>query len=376
MNINETGRYIVHLVFSVLNSTNPSPKPEGVSFEDIYNLSGKHNLTVICLHAIEKLDEKPEEELYEKWKKKAENARILSILQMTENENILKSMTDHEIRCLPLKGILLKEMYPMPELRETADLDILIDKKDQQNARIVMEQLGYEVESFDQFNEDSYRKVQFVHVEMHNQLVTEFSADQMNGTIDEIKHPFEYSIETDRKYEYRMTDENFYIFLIVHLAKHYLYSGVGIRPFADIYLFRKIKHLNYDYIASRLEKMGLLEFAENVEKLIQFWLSGQDMSDELYKMENMVFSSGSFGNAEGKILNIISKGKRSSISYALYRIFPPYHLMILLYPTLRRRKICLPVYWLHRLVFKGIPGIPGFAKEMETFRRIRNKEEQ
>jgi len=64
----------------------------------------------------------------------------------------------YKILYIPLKGCLVKEMYPKPEYREMSDLDILVKRGDAAKLKPVMESLGYQCERFGFEKDDSYTK--------------------------------------------------------------------------------------------------------------------------------------------------------------------------------------------------------------------------
>ena len=76
-------------------------------------------------------------------------------------------------------------------------------------------------------------------------------------------------------YEYRLSDEDFYVFLIAHIAKHYRFGGTGIRSLLDLYVYEKsLTDLDFKYIEGELEKIGLLVFYKKINAITFNWYSG------------------------------------------------------------------------------------------------------
>lgn len=377
MNEAMTGRYMIHLIYSLLNHTKPDEKPDDIPFEDIYRMSVKHNVCVMTLSAIEQLQTKPDDQLYRKWDRKRNAAIAQSVVQLLERDSILQMFEKEQIEVLPLKGCHLKEMYPKPEYREMADLDMLIHQTDRLKVRKIMESLGYETEKFEDSKDDSYRKAPFMHVEIHNRLFDEITLSQMNVNIDLLKQPFDHAQKQADSSQYSLKPEDFYVYLIIHNAKHALINGCGIRQFIDLDIFRSNYKMDECYIHEQLGHTDIEWFASDAEKLVSCWRSGQPVPENLKEMEEIIFSSGSYGNHESKIRNHIRRaekgGRKSAFRYMMFRLFPDYSFMKAIYPVLRKAPFLMPILWIYRLLFKGLPKMRKYKDEYNTYLDIHSK---
>ncbi|MBE6109026.1 MAG: hypothetical protein E7194_01255 [Erysipelotrichaceae bacterium] len=378
MNEKETGRYIVHLLLSLLKGQKPDEKPDQISFADVYEMAVKHNVCSMTLSAVDQLDNKPDQELYNQWNMKRLAAAAQGIVQINERDSILRAFEQNHIDSIPLKGCLMKDMYPKQEYREMSDLDILIHEDDQKKVRDIMESLGYTTASFMEAKDDSYRKPPFMHVEMHNRLFENVTAERLSIHIDPLLHPFDYAKNTGTGCRYELSWNDFYIYMIAHNAKHYLFAGCGIRQFIDLWVFRKTHEIDVNYVNSMLSMSKLKEFADQSAQLIDAWANNLTLSAELEEMEEIIFSAGSYGTDESRIRNhmrrAFSKGNKTRIQYLRYRVFPPYSLMKAAYPVLEKLPVLLPFCWIYRFVFKGIPDILKFLKEFTQFEKINTDE--
>lgn len=355
MNRTETGEYIVHLIFSLLNNERPKEKPEGITFEDIYRMAVSHNVSVMTLSAIDMLDVKPSEELYGEWDRRRSISSAQGTVQLFERDSIFQKLEENHIEYIPLKGCILKEMYPKQEYREMTDLDIVVHEKDQAAVGCLMESLGYASDGLDdKKKDDSYRKEPFMHVEMHRHLLSSFQFRRMHIDDDFMQNPFDYAEPAAVNYRYQFTDSDTYYYLLMHLAKHYLINGAGIRQFIDLAVFRKHRQIDADYVRNKLEKNGLAQFMSDTEQLLSVWENDIKAHESIADMERIIFESGSFGSVASKVDNqrkLMKLSKDTSIvKYLEHRLFPPYKLMIDYYPKLKRAPILLPVYWVYRLI--------------------------
>ena len=72
-----------------------------------------------------------------------------------------------------------------------------------------------------------------------------------------------------RGWEYRFSDDDFYLHLVSHAFKHYDASGCGIRFLVDqlVFLRARGKGLDRPYLADELSKLGLRDFEQWTRRL-------------------------------------------------------------------------------------------------------------
>ena len=373
-----TGRYAVHLIDSLLQGTAPENKPEEISFEDLYRLSVFHNVSTMCLSALKKTDQVIEPELLKKWENRSALSTGQSMTQLHERKSIYEALEENKIDYLPLKGCLLKDMYPDPNYREMSDLDILIREKDADQIKSLMENMGYTCSAFRQYVHDGYYRKPFMHVEMHYRL---FSEDHFQKRGWDVTHsdffinPWKYAHKADGC-RYRFDEDDLYVYLIMHLAKHYLGSGAGIRQFTDLYFLNQNLQLNIDAVYEKLDQFGLKEFCITAEHLVEMWYQGREPDEKTSEMESIVFRSGSYGTQDISLNRQMDKYEKEHSSstflahYMRERLFPSYGELKNQYPGLRDHPERLPVYWTKRILTKGVQAVPQKLKDAKAISRI------
>ena len=119
-------------------------------------------------------------------------------------------------------------------MRQSTDLDIYVEDKYTEKAKNILEKMGFVTERFShKMQDDSYFLNNYVHVEIHRKLISNKCPwdDKCGEIIDRIK-------KTDNSdYEYEMSCEDFYLYMIGHMAKHMKYSGIGIRMVVDVWVY-------------------------------------------------------------------------------------------------------------------------------------------
>ena len=374
-----TGKYIVSLIKALLDGSRPEEKTDDISFEDVYALAKKHHILNMCFYAIEQLETKPDDTLYAEWRKQVTVSSAQSQIQLSERNTIIEALKKNEIDCLPLKGCFLKEMYPHTDYREMADLDILIRKEDQARVKEVMESLGYHTKMYDSTNHDVYDKPPFMDVEMHVALFGESGRERFHAADEKIpliEEPWKHALCTEQPYVYRFTPEDTYIFLILHLAKHFNGSGTGIRQFVDILVYNQKYDLDKEYVYQTLAAARMDDFCRQAEVLVDAWFNNGKMSEELEEMEAYIFTSGVYGNMFNRIRNRLdymdndNNVSSSASRYVLMRTFPALNTMRRLYPFLKKYPYLLPLTWIHRLISKIFTKDSPALRELEALERV------
>ena len=270
--------------------------------------------------------------------------------QMKLAKQIFALFDQEKIDYMPLKGILLKDLYPRPEMRVMGDIDVLIKTEQYKNIKPIMHQL-----SFQEFAESDHELIwshNEFHVELHKRLIPSYNEDFYSYFGDGWQLAKKKSATL-----YAMTDEDMLIYLFTHFAKHYRDGGIGIKQTVDLWLFRE-KHLdlNEEYIRRELSKLKLCAFYDNVLKTLDVWFSDAPSSDVTDLITNVIFKSGVFGNKSSHVLSqeiraTARSGKSTSKAARLINLaFMPYSSMCIKYPFLKRVPILLPVMWVVRWI--------------------------
>ena len=260
----------------------------------------------------------------------------------------------NEIPYIPLKGAVLRSLYPEPFMRTSCDTDIMVNPGDvDKAARLIKSELGGKAE----WSGDHDIPIYFengTHIELH----FSFSGLPFGGE-EIMKDVFSKStLKHGTAFCYEMPDDLFYYYHIAHMAKHIKNGGCGIKPFIDLYLLDKQKGNGR---AETLKRGGLYEFSQNTSKLSSIWMSGKMPSGELLDLAKYILRGGSYGNQKTK-----ARQNSSELQNAAGRIFLPYSKLKFHYKELENHKWLYPycaVKRLLRLAFKTLPGIISTSRK-------------
>lgn len=350
-----TAEYLAELIHAQLENRKPVPIPEGIFVEDLVRLSSRNHMNYLLLGALLRTDNLPDE-----WKPTLRNRVMQSVLhtgmQVMELRAIEKRFEEKQIACQPMKGARMKFFYPAPEMREMSDLDILIWEESMEKAAAELLDMGYELDQAIKHH-DIYKKKPYMVVEAHRAMY--------DKTVDSTQ--YEYFKNMSRavlkegcSYIYDFTTEDFYIYMIAHMAKHFYTMGCGIRNLLDIYIYRQKfgKDMDEKYLVKELGTLGLATFTMHMEKLAFIWMSGEKGEEFYEQLFEYMLDSGIYGKDENGIWNKFCEEKMkdkevSRLQLKMWYWFPPLHYMAEYYPWLEDHHYLLPVAWVVR-GFKGI----------------------
>ena len=278
-------------------------KIDTMDLDALYALCKEHSISALVSSVLlEHIREK--REWYTKWSEEQMKALYRDMNFATERAKILAFLEKNGIWYMPMKGIVLKDYYPQPELREFADNDILIDASRAGDVREFMLKNGYRAKEGDSGHVDEYEKEPCFNFEMHralyhtnNPVFYDYYKDVKNRLLK----------DDGNRFGYHFSDEDFYVFMVSHAYRHYRDNGVGIRSLSDIYVYNKAlgETLDYGYIEEQLANIDSLDFEKQMRDLARkaFGDSNPAFSEVEEKVLLYYFGSGTFGTEEQAAIN-------------------------------------------------------------------------
>ena len=193
-----------------------------------------------------------------------------------------------------------------------------------------MEQLGFQVKSFGNANDDDYVKPPVSNIEMHRALFSDLHDRKLYEYYRDIRNRL--IKDEDNHYGYHFRADDFYIFIIAHECKHYYMGGTGLRSLLDTYIILQKKQLDMRYVETETEKLGVADF-ERLNRSLSLKLFSYRTRKELelidvsltaeeQQMLNYILSSGTYGTLDHRIENEVNKSG-GKLQYLIKRIFGP-----------------------------------------------------
>ncbi|WP_303138223.1 nucleotidyltransferase family protein [uncultured Eubacterium sp.] len=342
----------------------------------IYYIAKKHNLVSIMAQAMEKLGFESDSDIWKRWLKEKNQLIYKSVLMDVEREAIQDFFEKNNIWYMLLKGMVIRKYYPAPELREMADNDILFDNKYSKEVYEFMTARGYKSDDYNKGYHDEYLKPPAYNFEMHRQLVSskerpkwyEYYKDVKSILIKDTNENRETAVNSESNNtsnQFYFSDNDFYVYFIVHTYKHFLNSGMGLRTVLDVYLYvsNLQEKLDFDYIEEQLKKLDAYDF-EQTFRSIAFKMFDENLEDRKWwdlfdvkeqEMLSYVLDAGTYGNLENSVAHKMgyTKGEKKKTSdkakYIFRRLFPSMDTIEEFFPFFYKHKWAIPFLYIYRI---------------------------
>ena len=359
--------YLIHLVRCAIHDLQPRELPDGMRFERVYEWGDYHQVANIAFYSVEKLQNKPEAKLYSKWENCRNQAIVVDINQSYAAQEIREALREAGVRSLEVQGTAIKPLYPQPDYRTMSDIDFIVDQENIPKVRAVLERLGYECEEVYRVELNARRPPNIL-VEMHTEY---FLQDCQYRPV--MHSPFD-AVAGDGKCEINA----FYLYNILHIAKHYFYSGCGIRRVLDAYyLDQKLGPcIDGAYVQGKLKRAEAAEFTEEFMSLARAWFGKEEQDLPRSKMAVYILRSGVHGSCFNEQKNQLEKTLDTTEGFSKQKYFLSRFLgnradLQTRYPVLKRYKILYPFCWVWRLLCVLKPNrIRRIKQEVKAVKEI------
>lgn len=313
------------------------------SWDHLFELATKHDLAHLVGYALKTSGIQIDDDLQRECNRSMDMAMFRYVKLNHELELISQTLSQAQIRFIPLKGAVIRKYYKEPWLRTSSDVDILVDVSNYERAKqLLMDQLKYSPVST--CNHDiSFLTPNKIHVELHHILIDAAApVASVTSTVWERSAP-----SSSNPFCYEMSDEMFYFYHIAHMAKHFENGGCGIRPFLDVWVLNHSFDFDQQKRYELLDVAGLVPFAKAAEDLSEVWLGNRAYTPLTRDLELYTLHGGTYGTIGNRVVvqQVISGSK---FSYLMSRIFLSFHELKEKYPQLEKRKWLYPFYQVKR----------------------------
>ncbi len=347
----------------------PALGPE--SWVNLLRSAEGQELLPLVFHAVYRLPSFKEldKTVFEDYQSRSLRAATRQIVQANEFLTLLLHAQATGLDPVVMKGIIVRNLYPLPMLRSSVDEDLLIlpNQVEAYHQFLLSEGLSCDVPDVSTEQEPSYHKASSpTYIELHTSpLPADSDAyGDCNALFDGVlNRTVTVQIEDVTVRTLEPTDH--LLFLICHAYKHFLHSGVGIRPVCDIGMFSQAygTEIDWNTVLSACYSISIDRFAAALFRISEKHL-GFDMPDafagidvdETDLLDDML-SGGLYGTADidrlhssNMTLEAVSANKSGKHRGGLlHSVFLPAKSLSSRYPYLRRFPVLLPVAWSQRI---------------------------
>ena len=241
---------------------------------------------------------------------------------------------------MPLKGLIIRDCYPKPAMREMSDNDILFDKRFEDVVRKQMKKERYKTQS--DYRHIDCKKKPCYHFEIHMNCYVE---GDNPAFLNYYKNIEDRLIKDGLAYSF--SKEDFYIYQVCHHYNHNQGTGTGLRPLMDTYVYLKNNGLNFDYIDQEMKKLQISDFELLCRNLANKLFSNPEKFPKLDSQETEFFEKAMRTSAYGSVKPVLEKRYKdlleSNTSLIRY-MFPPYKFFEERHIRFAKHKALLPYY--------------------------------
>ncbi|WP_053984369.1 nucleotidyltransferase domain-containing protein [Niameybacter massiliensis] len=310
-----------------------------------------------------------DEQLYEKWKKETFRTGTSQIQHVCQVSRILSHFRTLGIDVIVLKGLVIREYYPRPELRTMCDADLLVHEKDLKIIEEILLEEGYHAE------EASPVHIKYTHprcyaIEIHWTIRDERIFEEIDALEAGLwQEAISVSVNGIEVLGLGLEDQIAH--LCVHMATHLSVGGFGIRQLIDLVLLVQAKRhvIQWNILRKKIKRWNLSHFTVAVFKMAEvlFQLEFPVALNKLGSVKKQVvleliedmWAAGVHGKRDASrvLAHELAKdveGKKSSEESSVLHNFldflcPPQEKLSDKYAYGKRHKVLLPIAWIHHL---------------------------
>ncbi len=282
------------------------------------------------------------------------------------------------ITAIVLKGAATASFYPVPELRKSGDVDLLIpEQADFERACTLLTENGfYRLKNQKALHHVELKNDEGISVEVHHTLAEPFESRQINSFLKELLP--EYGKNTVKNSSwgvpfYQPKEAYHAFYLLLHMLQHFLRSGFGLKYLCDWAVFwnREIAAEEKARFSELIQKSGTEGFVSVLTKCcveylglkegnVRFLLDAPPEEELVLEFLYEVLKGGEFGKEQHNRMVAM----RGTGIFAYFLEF--HHQMHLNYPKSGNIFLCWPVLWILTLA--------RFLHNNRTIRKVSGRE--
>lgn len=388
--MNNTQKQIIYMLSAAIRKKNVKFRSdEKINWNEVLEESEAHKVTPLIYSSINRAEALNimDESTLSTLKKNVFKSSITQSSHIKNVASVLERFNNAGIPIIVLKGLVVRDYYPIPDLRTMCDADVLVHEEDLEKVSALMISLG-----FNQIKEKDDHGAHIVFYkgstvfEVHWTLINDrfFKGDKSfeDKLWDDAMDVTVGGVKTKS-----LSLEDLAVHLCTHMAVHLAYSGFGVRQLTDlVVLVEKKGHLiDWKAFLNKSKECGVYTFAiaifnicnrlfdmempkeikgekniknKYIEQLIQdifdSGVHGKKSNDRVFAAE-FAFDQGE-GAADGSV---------SIIKKFMKLLFPPIRQMSDKYNYAKKFILLAPIAWIHHLIEGILNKDYNFSSKMK-----------
>lgn len=317
-------------------------------------------------------------------------AAISNVMRRGALLQLLGEMEAAGIPAVLIKGYAVADCYAVPESRMSADADVWVDPKDEERACDFLKRQGFTIQPrWEKGHHAVCHHPRIGCVELHVILYDEIVEDVWFGKMDGkefVQEPYQTIRSEDGSFRTLGYTDHF-IFLVLHMVKHFIISGFTLQMMLDVALYLKqhaglidterfwktVGGLHYDRLVHSVlwamikycgfEQSDFPGVASAAPEQVDMILNDLEQGGWMGSNNKQDREEGWYEYNRQKLVR--RNGRASYFVYMLrwklgqYKaaLFPERASLAARYPYVKKYPFLLPAAWLHRLIFRGFKAI-------------------
>ncbi len=341
-------KFLIYLVNCAINEKKAETYFFDIDFDYLYKIAEETMFASVIYNVLLSSSNRSEisNETIKKFEDNYNKNLFKDINQQFELKSIIEFCEKNKIKNLPLKGSVLKYIFPRTDIRVMGDIDIWVEKDGIKKVKNYLKDNDYKLKNTNSYNSE-YIKEPVMILELHNLITVSQNKDifeYLNNTvIDNLINSDNYN------YSYKMKIEDLYLHILEHCVKHYEIGGISIKMLTDFYILNKkyISKFNAEKISKlnkQIEVFGYTNINRTIVDLSYKWFSinGEGLCND--EFSNCIINNRSYGTLQNAIINSNYK-KINLFHYTLRWLFPPVKRIKKLYYTALTKPYLVPFYY-------------------------------
>ena len=236
----------------------------------LFDIANKHGVLALLYEVLENRTDILENEM-KRLKVVSRKIILQNYHLLFLGKSIIQLLKENSIDVVLLKGSGTSEFYPVPELRKSGDIDILLlEPQNLSKAQELIENAGL-IKLDEQLanHHVAYKTKENIEIELHTMFAEPFDNRKTNKYFENIqKNCASHVVWREVMGVMLPVFEDAYhaFYLLLHMLQHFLRSGFGLKLFCDWIAFwkREISIEQKNEFLRLVEESGLKKFAQTV----------------------------------------------------------------------------------------------------------------
>ena len=373
--MNKTQKQLIEMINLAIHGRKINfDENEIVNWDELLEEARQHSVTSLIYSSINRssIIKSLDKESLGSLKKQVFYSGINQVRHIKQTADILKELREESIEVIVLKGLVVRYLYPNPDLRTMSDADIIVHKDDLEKISEILVKMNYkQTKHEDEHGAHIVFNKENSCIEVHWTLLNEdfFKGDR---SFEDSLWDNAMTVKVGEAEALSLSWEDLAVHLCVHMASHFSHKGFGVRQLCDLVLVveKKGKEIDWILFNEKIKKCKLEKFTAAIfnacKKLFNMEIPKElnSIYDINEKTINLViddiFEAGVFGNKNtdnmfGRELAFDKDTESGSsniriIGRFMRLLFPPPNEMNNKYNYAKKYKILVPIAWIHHLI--------------------------